>query len=108
MTKTIEITNYNGHEFKNLFFVPRENTFYQIRGRKGKVSLSVYDNKHNGRYIKAIDTNGKRVSLALSKLTNIYFDSDFDSDDLSDSSDSEEYELLCEAKQWEELQYFCK
>ncbi|EAX64587.1 hypothetical protein TVAG_102100 [Trichomonas vaginalis G3] len=106
MTKTIEITNYNGHEFKNLFFVPRENTFYQIRGRKGKVSLSVYDNKHNGRYIKAIDTNGKRVSLALSKLTNIYFDSDFDL--YEEESESEDYELLCEAQQWEELQYFCK
>ena len=53
-------------------------------------------------------TNGKRVSLALSKLSNIYFDSDFDSDDWSDSSDTEEYELLCEAQQWEELQYFCK
>ncbi|EAX80484.1 hypothetical protein TVAG_284220 [Trichomonas vaginalis G3] len=106
MTKTIEITNYNGHEFKNLFFVPRENTFYQIRGRKGKVSLSVYDNKHNGRYIKAIDTNGKRVSLALSKLTNIYFDSDFDL--YEEESEPEDYELLCEAQQWEELQYFCK
>ncbi|EAY08514.1 hypothetical protein TVAG_487450 [Trichomonas vaginalis G3] len=106
MTKTIEITNYNGHEFKNLFFVPRENTFYQIRGRKGKVSLSVYDYKHNGKFIKAIDTNGKRVSLALSKLTNIYFDSDFDL--YEEESESEEYELLCEAQQWEELQYFCK
>ncbi|EAX83968.1 hypothetical protein TVAG_252830 [Trichomonas vaginalis G3] len=106
MTKTIEITNYNGHEFKNVFFVPRENTFYQIRGRKGKVSLSVYDNKHNRRYIKAIDTNGKRVSLALSKLTYIYFDSDFDL--YEEESESEDYELLCEAQQWEELQYFCK
>ncbi|EAY16956.1 hypothetical protein TVAG_280720 [Trichomonas vaginalis G3] len=106
MTKTIEITNYNGHEFKNLFFVPRENTFYQIRGRKGKVSLSVYDNKYNGRYIKAIDTTGKRVSLALSKLTYIYFDSDFDL--YEEESESEDYELLCEAQQWEELQYFCK
>ena len=108
MTKTIEITNYNGHEFKNLFFVPRENTFYQIRGRKGKVSLSIYDSKHNGRYIQAVDTNGKRVSLHLSKLININYDRDFDSDDWSDSSDTEEYELLCEAQQWKELQYFCK
>ncbi|EAX99178.1 hypothetical protein TVAG_400400 [Trichomonas vaginalis G3] len=106
MTKTIEITNYNGHEFKNLFFVPRENTFYQIRGRKGKVSLSVYDYKHNGKFIQAIDTNGKRVSLSLSKLTNIYFDSDFDL--YEEESESEDYELLCEAQQWEELQYFCK
>ncbi|EAX82032.1 hypothetical protein TVAG_060690 [Trichomonas vaginalis G3] len=108
MTKTIEITNYNGHEFKNLFFVPRENTFYQIRGRKGKVSLSVYEGMKNGKFIQAYDTNGKRVSLALSKLTGINYDSDFGSDDWSDSSDTEEYELLCEAQQWEELQYFCK
>ena len=106
MTKTIEITNYNGHEFKNLFFVPRENTFYQIRGRKGKVSLSVYDKEHYGRYIQAIDTNGKRVSLALSKLININYDSDFDL--YEEESESEDYELLYEAQQWEELQYFCK
>ncbi|EAX97855.1 hypothetical protein TVAG_436030 [Trichomonas vaginalis G3] len=106
MTKTIEITNYNGHEFKNLFFVPRENTFYQIRGRKGKVSLSVYDYKHNGKFIQAYDTNGKRVSLVLSKLTGINYDSDFDL--YEEESESEDYELLYEAQQWEELQYFCK
>ena len=59
-----------------------------------------------GRYIKAIDTNGKRVSLALSKLTGINYDSDFDL--YEEESESEDYELLYEAQQWEELQYFCK
>ncbi|EAX94896.1 hypothetical protein TVAG_382810 [Trichomonas vaginalis G3] len=78
----------------------------RYEGERGKVSLSVYDYKHNGKFIQAYDTNGKRVSLALSKLTNIYFDSDFDL--YEEESESEDYELLCEAQQWEELQYFCK
>ena len=39
-------------------------------------------------------------------LTNTNDDSDFDL--YEEESESEDYELLYEAQQWEELQYFCK
>ena len=52
----------------------------------------------NGKFIQAYDTNGKRVSLALSKLTGINYDSDFDL--YEEESESEDYELLYEAQQW--------
>ena len=65
--EAFEVTQYNGHEFENLWFDPTANCFYYYTGAAYR-EVHYYTHKSGALYIKMYDVNHVYACITLSKF----------------------------------------